>query len=84
MGGQGTLIYLFIFLSFLPSFCRSPFLPCTLRVLQLPLLGFQWFVYSLRSRADFTLSIPAQNVVIQGTGTLPAATRAQMGCLRVC
>jgi hypothetical protein len=31
-------------------------------VSKLPILGFEWFVYTLRSRVDYLLSVPAQNV----------------------
>ncbi len=31
-------------------------------VSKLPILGFEWFVYTLRSRVDYLLSVPAQKV----------------------
>ena len=31
-------------------------------VSKLPLLGFEWFVYTLRSRVDFIVSVPAQQL----------------------
>ena len=37
-------------------------------VSRLPILGFEWFVYSLRSRVDFIVSLPAQKIQVAGSG----------------